>query len=338
MFLVFKERQKQNMNERKEPNILLVDDNVYFAKEYAETLQMQYNLKVLYATSAKEALDIVNKNPIKVAILDQVMPTKGTELFKELKKIDPNLKTVLLTAEADKHDLAEATNIGFDYALMKEDDDMEQLPMLLLLLITKYNNTNFSEKKVPFFVQESGGIFSKKQHVEYTIVGYKILDSAYVFSNSWITRNLIERGTSLSLEEEINVEKEFNFQKNFRIDSEQELGLEVENLTNFKTQLTLKMEQDFQSTYTESLKQVINRKRQFEIKEDAEGIVSRVYEYAKVFKMIKVFIQKKCSCCQGLSVDAITVYLPIPIIRYRIREYFDDGRTIELESGELRGR
>lgn len=41
---------------------------------------------VVYATSAKDALDIVSKYSIKVAILDQVMPTKGTELFKELKK------------------------------------------------------------------------------------------------------------------------------------------------------------------------------------------------------------------------------------------------------------
>lgn len=326
------------MNERKEPNILLVDDNVYFAKEYAETLQMQYNFKVVYATSAKDALDIVSKYSIKVAILDQVMPTKGTELFKELKKIDPNLKTVLLTAEADKHDLTEATNIGFDYALMKEDDDMDQLPMMLLLLVMKYNNTSFSEKTAPFFVQKHRGIFSKKQHIEYSIVGYKILDNAYVFPNSWITRNLIERGTSLSLEEEINVEKEFDFQNNFHIDSGQLLGSEFENFTNFKMQLTLKMEQDFQSTYTESLKQVINRKRQFEIKEDSEGIVSRVYEYAKIFNRIKVFIQKKCSCCQGVSVDTVTVYLPIPIIKYRIREYYDDGRILELESGELKGR
>lgn len=138
------------MDIQRKPNILLVDDNVDFVKEYAETLQQQCNSMVLYATTAKEALDIVKKNPIKVVILDQVMPTKGTELFKQIKQIDSNLKTILLTAEADKHDLTEATNIGFDYALMKEDKEMERIPTMILLLIMKYNATNFLEKGSPF--------------------------------------------------------------------------------------------------------------------------------------------------------------------------------------------
>ena len=129
-----------------------------------------------------------------------------------------------------------------------------------------------------------------------------------MFPNSWVTRNLVERGTVLSLDEEINVEKEFNFQNDFQIADEQALGFEFENLVNFRTELTLKMEQDFHSTYTESLKRVINRKAQFEIKDDSVGIVSRVYEYAKVFNMIKVFLQKTCSCCQSKTVDAVTVY------------------------------
>lgn len=187
-------------------------------------------------------------------------------------------------------------------------------------------------------MQERGGLFSKKQRIEYTVAGYEILDNAYVFPNSWITRNLIERGTSLSLEEEIDVEKEFNFQEDFHIDNEQSLGLEFDNIMSFKSGLTLKMEQDFQSKYIESLKKIINRKVHFEIKDDDERIVSRVYEYAKVFNMIKVFIQKTCSCCQSTSIDAVTVYLPIPVVKYRICEYFDDGNIKEIDSGELRGR
>lgn len=326
------------MSKQNEAHILLVDDNIDFAKEFAEIFQNQCHSTVLYATTAKEALDKVKKNPIKVVILDQVMPTKGTELFKQLKQIDPNLKTILLTAEADNHDLTEATNIGFDYAILKEDNEIDRIPSIILILLMKYNNDRFSQTRRPFFVLEQGGIFSKKQYVEYSVVSYEIIDEAYVFPNSWVTRNLVERGTVLSLDEEINVEKEFNFQNDFQIADEQALGFEFENLVNFRTELTLKMEQDFHSTYTESLKRVINRKAQFEIKDDSVGIVSRVYEYAKVFNMIKVFLQKTCSCCQSKTVDAVTVYLPIPVVKYRIREYYDDGRTKELETGELRGK
>lgn len=247
------------MNTQQKPHVLLVDDNEYFAKEYAETLQNQCQTVVLYATTAEDALNIVRKNSIKVAILDQVMPTKGTELFKQLKEIDPNIKTILLTAEADKHDLTEATYIGFDNTLIKDECDMDRLPTLILLLIMKYNATHFSKKSSPFFIQEQGGLFGKKQRVEYTVVSYEIIDNEYVFPDSWLTRNLIERGTTLSLEEEINVEKEFNFKNNFHIENEQNVGIDLELTLNFKTELTLKMEEDFQSTYTESLKRVINR-------------------------------------------------------------------------------
>ena len=325
------------MNAQEKPHVLLVDDNEYFAKEYAETLQNQCQTAVLYATNAEDALNIVKKNPIKVAILDQVMPTKGTELFKQLKQLDPHLKSILLTAEADRHDLTEAIYIGFDYALMKEERDMDRLPTMILMLIMKYDATAFSKKSSPFFVQKQSRIFGKKQLVNYTVIAYEIIDNTYVFPDSWLTRNLIERGTTLSLEEEINVEKEFNFKDNFHIDNEQNIGIELEQSLNFKTELTLRMEEDFQSNYTESLKRVINRKGQFEIKDDSTGVVSRVYEYAKVFWRIKVFIQKTCTCCQSKTVDSITVYLPVPIVKYRIREYYEDGSIKELESGELRG-
>ena len=323
---------------KNEPHVLLVDDNVDFAKEYAEIFQNQCHTTVVYATTAKDALDIVKKNPIKVVILDQVMPTKGTELFKQLKRIDPNLKTILLTSEAEGHDLTEATNIGFDYALWKDEIDLNRIPTMILILLMKYNVTTIPENSSPFFVLNQGGIFRKKYHVEYSVVAYEIIDEAYVFPNSWITRNLVERGTSLSLEEEINIEKEFNFQNDFHIDNEQMLDFRQENFIDFKTELTLKMEQDFKSTYTESLKRVINRKGKFEINDDTEGIVSRVYEYAKVYNMVKVYLQKTCSCCKSKTIDAMTVYLPIPVIKYRICEYYDDGNIKELTSGELRGR
>lgn len=320
------------------PHILLVDDNVDFAKEYAETLQNQCQSTVLYATTAEQAVNIVKKHPIKVVILDQLMPTKGTELFKKIKQIDSRVKTVLLTAEADKRELTDAANMGFDYTLLKEERDMDKLPTMLLLLIMKYNALAFSDKQSPFFVWESGGFLGKKQKVEYSIVAYEIEDKDYVFPDSWQTRNFVERGTVLTLEDELNVEEEFSYSNDFHIENEQSLGIDLEQTVIFKTNLASKMQQDFKNNYTESLKRIMNRKVQFEIKDDSTGVISRSYEYAKVFYMIKVFVQKTCSCCQSKSIDAVTVFLPIPVIKYRIREYYNDGSNKDLDSGEIRGK
>lgn len=320
----------------KVPHILLVDDNIDFAREYTETLQNQCRSKVLYASTAEEAIKILKNNPIKVVILDQVMPTKGTELFKQMKKIDPRIKTILLTAEADRHDLTLATNIGFDYALLKEEDDMDSLPIKILLLIMKYNSMNITNGK-PFYTQEIGGVFGKKQTINYSIINYEIIDEQFSFEDGWVTRNMIERGETLELCEEINVEKEFNYTDSFHISDEFSAGVETEHVLKFKNDLSIKMAKDLKNTYTESLKRVLKRKIKLEISENSQNVISRVYEYAKVFSIIKVYLKKDCSCCQTSTIDAITVHLPIPIVKYRIKEYYDDNTYKILEAGEIKG-
>ncbi|MCL2079976.1 MAG: response regulator [Oscillospiraceae bacterium] len=326
------------MNNRSNAHVLLVDDNEDFAREYAETLQNQCGATVIYAASSDNAIKMFKNNSIKVVILDQKMdPIKGTEMFKILKKIDPKVGTILLTTEAERRDLTEATNIGFDYALLKEEPDIESLPIKILLLIMRYNSYALIGNEPLFYKHKSGGLLRRNDIVEYFIMGYETLDESYVFPDSWITRNFIEKGTTLTLEEELNIEKEFNFKDSFKIISENNLGFSIDETIKFTSNLALKMEHDFESTYTESLKKVMKRKVQLDIDSSITNILSRVYEYTKVFRMVKVFLKKICSCCQGSSIDAITAFLPVPIVRYRIREYYDDGTNKERESGEIRG-
>lgn len=320
----------------KTPHVLLVDDNADFAREYSETIENHCKCKVLFATTAEETIKILKENPIKVVILDQVMPTKGTDLFKQIKKVDPRIKTILLTAEADKHDLTLVTNIGFDYALLKEEEDMDSLPIKVLLLIMKYNSVSATNATEPFYVQESGSILSKKHTIKYSIIDYEIVDEKYSPDNGWYTRNMIERGETLELSEELDVEKEFSYADSFQICDELSIGIDSKQAISFKNDLSTKMAQDLKNTYTESLKKVLKRKIKLEIAEDAENVISRVYEYAKVFSIVKVYIKKDCSCCQSSTIDALTVYLPIPIVKYRIKEYYDTGSYKILDSGEIK--
>lgn len=169
---------------KKGPHVLLVDDNVDFAKEYAEIFQNQCHTTVVYATTAKDALDIVKKNPIKVVILDQVMPTKGTELFKQLKRIDPNLKTILLTSEAEGHDLTEATNIGFDYALWKEDNDLNRIPTMILILLMKYNVTTIPKISSPFLFWSKGVFLGKNIMSNIQLLHMKLLMKRMFFQTA----------------------------------------------------------------------------------------------------------------------------------------------------------
>lgn len=317
------------------PYVLLIDDNSDFAKEYSETLQRICNTEIVYATTQEQALKIARENPIKVAIIDQVMPVKGTVLFKQLKQIDPNMMTILLTAEADRHDLTEAANIGFDVTLLKEEPDIDILPLKLLTLIARYN-AKIIEKTLPILTEEKKtGIF-KTHKITYSIAGYEIINDKYVFENSWITRDIVEKGESISYETEFNFEEDFNYSTSFVIENEAGLGISSNKMVDFKNSLSTKMASDFNNTYTESLKRIMKKKRILDLPQDQSNIVSRNYEYAKVYQQIKVYIQKHCSCCEEKAITAITVYLPIPTLKYKIVEYFSDGTFKEIQAGEIK--
>ena len=273
--------------------VLLVDDDESFAKQYAFILQKRCGVIVLPASTAEDALRLTRENPIKVVILDQVMPTKGTELLPKIRNIAPKIKSILLTAQADRRDMADATEIGFNVTLLKEDADMERLPMKVLLLIAQYNNERYfehMENASPVFVQENSDspfhIFGKKYRVEYTIVGYEPLEKDYVTEDSWKSYRRIQKGQTIAQSEDINMEQEFGFSSDFKLQNEDELSIGIDNLASFKASLALKIEHDLDVKYSEKRQQTVTRKLELKLLDDASGIVSRDYEYAQVFRKV----------------------------------------------------
>jgi DNA-binding NtrC family response regulator len=101
-------------------NILLVDDNPKFLNTVAERIQLKGH-DPLTALSGKEALEIMKSNRIHLAIVDQRMPdTDGLVLITQLKKIDPSIKTMLLTGHGDEK-LKEATE-ALNSSYFEKDD------------------------------------------------------------------------------------------------------------------------------------------------------------------------------------------------------------------------
>jgi len=101
-------------------NILLVDDNPKFLKTLADRIKLK-NHEPLTALNGKEALEIMKSTRIQLAIVDQRMPDiDGLVLITQLKKIDPTIKTMLLTGHGDEK-LKEATEALNSSYFEKED-------------------------------------------------------------------------------------------------------------------------------------------------------------------------------------------------------------------------
>lgn len=89
-------------------NILLVDDNPRFVHTLADRIRIK-GYDTLVALNGREALEIAKTNKIQMAVVDHRMPDmEGLVVITKLKEIDPDIKTVLLTAHGDEK-LQEAT-------------------------------------------------------------------------------------------------------------------------------------------------------------------------------------------------------------------------------------
>ena len=86
----------------KKINILMVDDNEKFLKSVAERTRLK-GFNVFTATSGKQALEVAQTQHIHVAVVDQKMPDmEGLVVITNLKKLSPDIKTILLTGHGDE--------------------------------------------------------------------------------------------------------------------------------------------------------------------------------------------------------------------------------------------
>jgi two-component system response regulator YesN len=88
-------------------NILLVDDDREFREEFRDYLE---DYQVIEAGNGEEALELLKKpNVIDLVILDVMMPgLRGTEVLKEMRKIDPDLGIIILTGYSSESVAIEA--------------------------------------------------------------------------------------------------------------------------------------------------------------------------------------------------------------------------------------
>jgi DNA-binding response OmpR family regulator len=86
--------------------VLLVDDEKKFVSTLAERLRIR-GIDADWVTNGAEACSKVRGKKYDVAVLDVKMPNlSGIELKKELEKIDPHMKYILVTGHGSDEDFA----------------------------------------------------------------------------------------------------------------------------------------------------------------------------------------------------------------------------------------
>jgi two-component system response regulator HupR/HoxA len=110
--------------------VLFVDDEA----DIVETFRLGYDdtLTVLGATSAREALDVVDREPVAVLVADQRMPEMaGIELIRRALERRPDLVPIILTGYTDPDALIEAINLRSIYRYVAKPWDPRELGLTL---------------------------------------------------------------------------------------------------------------------------------------------------------------------------------------------------------------
>ena len=126
-------------------SVLLVDDEV----EFLETLEKRLKKRKLSVTGARngeDALELLQRVPVDVVVLDVKMPGMGgLEVLRRIKELKPRVEVIMLTGHANVEMAIEGMELGaFDY-LMKPMDIDE----LLYKLQDAYKKKLLHEKNVP---------------------------------------------------------------------------------------------------------------------------------------------------------------------------------------------
>ena len=106
--------------------IVIVDDEDMVLTSIDAFLQLESNYTIKTFTSAKNALDFIEKNGTSLIISDYLMPEMdGIQFLAKARKIKPEIPRIILTGYADKENAIKAINeVGlFQYIEKPWDND-----------------------------------------------------------------------------------------------------------------------------------------------------------------------------------------------------------------------
>ncbi len=101
------------------PKLLVVDDDAANLRTFVRVFRREY--RIATAGSGDEALAVLGREPVDVALVDHSMPgMSGLELLRRMQRLHPAVRRVMLTAYGDLPDLRAAVETGLALAVVRK--------------------------------------------------------------------------------------------------------------------------------------------------------------------------------------------------------------------------
>ncbi len=114
-----------------ELKVLFVDDEINILNALQREIQ-DCGFNSFFASSAKEALDMLQSNDISLVVTDLHMPSvNGIELLKQIRNDYPEIIRIVLTGYADKDMVIDAINQGQVFYYIMKPCDLDELKIIV---------------------------------------------------------------------------------------------------------------------------------------------------------------------------------------------------------------
>ncbi len=122
----------------KDYNILIIDDEAA-QRDILTGYLKKKGFKIFSASSGKEGIEIAGRNPVDIILSDYKMPDlTGLEVLEHIKRINPEISFVILTAYGTVENAVKAMRLGaFDY--ISKPVDLDELDIMIERIIENKN-------------------------------------------------------------------------------------------------------------------------------------------------------------------------------------------------------
>ncbi len=94
------------------PKLLIVDDETDVL-EFAQNFFLRRKIDTAVAAGGKEALEIIKKDKPSLVLLDiRMEDMNGLDVLSQIKKIDSNIKVIMVSGVEESDAMAKAKNLG----------------------------------------------------------------------------------------------------------------------------------------------------------------------------------------------------------------------------------
>ncbi|PXF57300.1 MAG: hypothetical protein C4B58_10395 [Deltaproteobacteria bacterium] len=122
--------------------ILLVDDNEKFLDSIRDVLDNE-DYKVVTATSGEEGIKLAGAQTFDVILMDIKMPgMNGVESFIEMKRHNPTVKVIMVTAYSVEDLMRQALDEGV-FAILSKPVDMDRLFRMIEGICSGLHNNTY---------------------------------------------------------------------------------------------------------------------------------------------------------------------------------------------------